>query len=54
MSVTTSPGIMSSAEHPSGGSLKLDPPAEQIMSPLCPFIEGHIDPVTLIDSRIRV
>jgi hypothetical protein len=58
MSVTTSPGALSSAEHPSGGSPKLHvhvgPPAEQVTTQLRPFLKGHVDPVTLIDSRIRV
>ena len=54
MSVTTSPGTLSTAEHPSDGSPKLDPLAQQVTSPLCTFLGGHVDPVALIDNRIRV
>lgn len=53
MSVSTSPGTLSSAEHPSDGSPKLGPLAEQVLH-VHPFLGGHVDPVTLIDNRIRV
>lgn len=55
MSVTTSPGTQSTAEHPSGGSPRSGLLAQQAASPLPPFLGRHIvDPVALIDNRIRV
>ena len=54
MSATTSPGTRSSSEDPKVLSLKKSPPPPQItLSPLIP-VEEHIDPVALIDARIKV
>ena len=54
MSITTSPGTQSSNEIPRGFSRKESPSPPQIALHPLSSVEEHIDPVALIDARIKV
>lgn len=54
MSVSTSPGTQSNSEGPSAVSSKTPPPPSRVSLPPLPPLGEHIDPVALIDARIKV